>query len=614
MEKELLYTTKEVFDDYLKIDEKDFYYNIPLYQRGYKWKKKDVIKLLDDINRFKAEGSKFYCLQNITIVSNEKSCCFNIVDGQQRLTTMSIILGSLGKKDIVKNRVKFPKNTIREKTNEFLNNKILSEEDFYEKIESLDWSKYIENEANSEFDHQDIYHLFEAFKTVNKWLRDNDESISADELKEKILNNVKFIVNLIESEEGNEEEKIFANLNSKKIPLDGADLIRALIITNVAKEEENQQLRIKNIVRINETRIKIGMQLDLINSWWSKDEVFNYFKRFTQLKSEEIAPGHKLFNENKHRINLLYLLWAAKKQKSSLNLETIEAENISVFYKEILALHNILKEWFEDREMYHLLGFLFFMNFKNKDILLTIFKKWENDKTSTKKGFIAFLKIKIKENMSEIDENGEALPNYADTKINWYKDKKDALLQALVLMDVIHLIKHTEYSKMPVEGFNKALNHFEHIFPQNPEKTDDKIEYIDFLNNHVIKQNEKKIEIPDKNMFSNDEEYAQKLDELISPYVAKININSIGNLVLLDGKLNQSLSNKSYQEKRLRIVKHFNKGNFIQPHTFKVFVRYFNGEDNGNNEFEYWSNNDIEANAEAINKNINEFLKVEDYE
>lgn len=50
-------------------------YNIPEYQRGYKWSEEDVNALLNDINNFQVDEkdkSKFYCLQNITIKKQKK--------------------------------------------------------------------------------------------------------------------------------------------------------------------------------------------------------------------------------------------------------------------------------------------------------------------------------------------------------------------------------------------------------------------------------------------------------------------------------------------------------------------------------------------------------------
>ena len=87
MNDKLLYTTKELFDSYLHGKT----YSIPPYQRGYKWDTKDIDRLLKDINDFcpNEELDLFYCLQNNTLVENADS--FNVVDGQQRLTTLTVI-------------------------------------------------------------------------------------------------------------------------------------------------------------------------------------------------------------------------------------------------------------------------------------------------------------------------------------------------------------------------------------------------------------------------------------------------------------------------------------------------------------------------------------------
>ena len=75
-----------------EILDKSFY--IPAYQRGYRWSSRQVIDLLDDIWEFalkkKKEEGEFYCLQPVVVKKdNEK---FRVIDGQQRLTTLFIIL------------------------------------------------------------------------------------------------------------------------------------------------------------------------------------------------------------------------------------------------------------------------------------------------------------------------------------------------------------------------------------------------------------------------------------------------------------------------------------------------------------------------------------------
>ena len=120
----LLYTVEEIFgnnaESYLIKNKKDFY-NIPVYQRGYKWKPEQVTKLLEDVNNFVPEDNKFYCLQNITLVPSKIASVFNVVDGQQRLTTLVLLLSYLNQKDLGKGKVRFPENSIREETNKFLN-------------------------------------------------------------------------------------------------------------------------------------------------------------------------------------------------------------------------------------------------------------------------------------------------------------------------------------------------------------------------------------------------------------------------------------------------------------------------------------------------------------
>ncbi|MGL4346765.1 MAG: DUF262 domain-containing protein [Chitinophagaceae bacterium] len=69
---------------------------IPSCQRGYRWKKEQVINLLDDIWHFRKNSQNedtdvFYCLQPV-VVSKRAENEWNLIDGQQRLTTIFIII------------------------------------------------------------------------------------------------------------------------------------------------------------------------------------------------------------------------------------------------------------------------------------------------------------------------------------------------------------------------------------------------------------------------------------------------------------------------------------------------------------------------------------------
>ncbi len=186
----LLYTVEELFSPsgYL-FEQNKKYFNIPLYQRGYKWESKHVNKLLVDIDNFKLTGNKFYCLQNITIVPHDN--VFNVVDGQQRLTTLVILLSYLGQKQVVKDKVRFPDNSIRKETNSFLTEIITNNDGVFPQ---LTWDNFIKEFEN--FDHQDISHIFNAHLVIEKWfqLKENDGIFKKSDFLNKILKNVKVII------------------------------------------------------------------------------------------------------------------------------------------------------------------------------------------------------------------------------------------------------------------------------------------------------------------------------------------------------------------------------------------------------------------------------------
>lgn len=67
---------------------------IPSYQRGYRWKIQQVCQLIDDIDAFTpTESTPFYFLQALAVVKDVENKRVNVVDGQQRITTLKLILG-----------------------------------------------------------------------------------------------------------------------------------------------------------------------------------------------------------------------------------------------------------------------------------------------------------------------------------------------------------------------------------------------------------------------------------------------------------------------------------------------------------------------------------------
>ena len=77
-------------------------YNIPIFQRGYAWGKDEIECLLEDI--LNSYGDYFIG----TVTVEEKENCLLLIDGQQRLTTLYLILCLIcDDKSFLENKLKF---------------------------------------------------------------------------------------------------------------------------------------------------------------------------------------------------------------------------------------------------------------------------------------------------------------------------------------------------------------------------------------------------------------------------------------------------------------------------------------------------------------------------
>ncbi|MDR1583927.1 MAG: DUF262 domain-containing protein [Prevotellaceae bacterium] len=616
---ELLQSVTDVFNKYLSKNQAK-YFNIPEYQRGYKWTKSLIKDLLKDIQNANVEDEKFYCLQNITIIQKDDK--FNVIDGQQRLTTIFILLSYLGKSDVVKDKIKY---SIREETHKFLTDFVATRKIWTEVgLLEQDYTSF----ANSyrTYDKPDTYYVFNAAKTIKEWFNEYPNN----NVEEKLNHDVKFIINNLPQDKTS-EETIFRNLNSDKVPLDGADLVRAVIVTRVANELNGKESEgtTKNIVSTNEYRVKIGLELDQWNNWWSQKQVKDFFAWFIK-DSDKKRSAEERFDIDQYPINQLYLLYAYSKGKDNLDLQIFEngqdsnnkpGDDTLEMYKAILKLHHTLQDWYNDREIYHYLGYLF-AQYQYDVKFEKVWNKWNRAETRDK--FKSELRNWIKECLFPIPKNDEEqdyvqwLENIRNVKFNW--SNEDKLSKLLILLDVVELSRERNDNDLPFlnpKYFRRQTDKSdsedkEHILPQTPnsEKEDKRIDHFsveemrDFLLDLVSRVGEKdeiqKVLEEFKEKAKEDEEQAKKqvYDEL-----NRLGLNSIGNIVLLHYKPNRQYKNNSYLEKRSVIIDNISHGVYIRQHTLNTFVKRTSNEP-----LDIWNLKDIENNAEYIAKTINDFF------
>ena len=78
-----------------KVFSSDFEFTIPAYQRPYRWGTEQALLLLDDLEDvLDREGENQYFLGSVVLV-DRGAPKFDVIDGQQRLTTLSIIFALL---------------------------------------------------------------------------------------------------------------------------------------------------------------------------------------------------------------------------------------------------------------------------------------------------------------------------------------------------------------------------------------------------------------------------------------------------------------------------------------------------------------------------------------
>jgi uncharacterized protein with ParB-like and HNH nuclease domain len=607
---DLIYSVKDVFGSFL--GEKT-HYNIPEYQRGYKWEAKYVEILLDDFYEFfrkERPNDDFYCLQNITLI--DKGNFYNVADGQQRLTTLSILLSYFGKDYIkgfeIEGKIKYPISTIRHITSKFLNEFIFNDNPFLNVYE-ISW-EYFNEQTDNEYDYQDIFYICSTARTIKNWF-DNKKLSWKPKFISNIIDNVKLIINNLRE---TDEEKVFGNVNSKRIPLDGSDLIRAIVITKVPKKEmENVTNREEREYKIKEKRFRIGWELDQLNNWWTQGKVKSYFKKFSSIDS----IGDISFDINDYPLNLLYILYAEQKGATKLDLQFIEKQDSKQLYFELIQLDAILKDWYDDKEIYHYLGYLFSRKSNNKESFFKeIIIEWSKS-TSTRSSFKEYLKETIKSDLlygkndsdkTDIELFEDLFPE-RDNK-NWYsKDFQGSLVKVLLLMDIIHITKFKDnFIKLPAFAFSRKGDDIEHIFPKNPDPKDNKLqkEFIHYLNEHIVENSNEKFDLKEFDNNYQSDDYQPQVKFFIATNTKHIDLNSLGNLVLLNSSLNRKIQCTTYSNKRVAFLQFGNEGNFIHPHTSNIFVRNFYSENmKKNNNLDFWEQEDIENSYQSI---INELI------
>ena len=70
----------------------DVTYTVPIYQRNYAWRATQIEQLISDIQDAVGDEQDSYFLGNLIVTSRATATDFEVIDGQQRLTTLYLLL------------------------------------------------------------------------------------------------------------------------------------------------------------------------------------------------------------------------------------------------------------------------------------------------------------------------------------------------------------------------------------------------------------------------------------------------------------------------------------------------------------------------------------------
>ncbi len=552
------------------------HFYVPDYQRGYRWGKTEVEALLNDVYEYggkpkKAENES-YCLQPVVVRNLGDK--YELIDGQQRLTTLYLIYVYMNKASggfMSEPRFSISYET-REESADFLNNP--------------DESK---KETNIDF-----FFIYNAYQTIADWFQSKGKIQSTLTNINKYLDECVKII-WYEVPDTENSANLFTRLNIGKIPLTSSELVKALFLKN---ESENS-------IRQEELSLEWdNMEKELHNEdFWgflTNSETDNYPTRIDLVL--DLISRKTVYDKETYST----FFYFDKKYKEGSSLEDI--------WSEIQHHFLTLKEWFYDHDFYHKIGYLIASNSKS---LVDILDSYA-DKSKT--SFRMYLEESIKESI-----NFQKPHNELD-----YEHDYNAIKRLLLLFNV-ESVRQIDGKKrrFPFDRHKRENWSLEHIHAQHSQglQTNEKVK--EWLNAHIKSlesldstgQNELISDMKSLVKEIEDNPKTTKVKEKFEPIqqnvVAALSpadedseyIHQLSNMALLSSGQNSAVSNYTFDAKRNLILEMDKKGLYIPFCTKMVFLKYYSNDDTN---LHFWGKNDRDAYFNAIQTILANYLQNEE--
>lgn len=555
---------------------------IPSYQRGYRWGQEEVRRLLEDVY---ANGSKNYCLQPLVVKKlsekdvNEKKPeageWFEVIDGQQRLTTLYLIYAYFYKEScgfFFKKPAFSIVYETRDKSADFL--------------KALDMTMKDNN--------IDFWFICNAYEAIKTWFDLQDDKQNA------MINIYKYFsesVKVIWYEVTEKEDAIalFTRLNIGKIRLTNAELVKALFLN----QDNSNNMNDEN----DDKQDEIALQWDNIEKELHNDALWYFLSNYTK-------------KEYHTRIDLILDLMAHKDADNREEYYTFftfdkrrKTESMDDIWRSIHRTFLNLKDWFENHELYHKIGYLIATEH------ITLQEIYDMSLGKTKDQFIIDLNNAIKESIMIPD-------NYAD--LNYEKDAdRKSIYRLLLLFNVESVRQNGEntqwfpFDKFKMQESDKVIWSLEHIHAQQSEGLRTEASWREWLRLHLASiktlNGEEALATEIQTLLDKPKFDRKEFEEVQNKVVQRLSVegnteymHSISNLALLNISDNVALSNSTFDVKRNIIIEMDKRGQFIPFSTKMVFLKYYTSSEY--NQLHFWGQADRIAYVQAMNTVLQNYL------
>lgn len=539
----------------------DFF--VPAYQRGYRWGQQEVRQLLNDIRE--SNGSSYY-LQPI-VVKRRDDDSWELVDGQQRLTTLYLIFQYLKREHLPNAGANY---SITYETRE-------GSKAYLERLDEADADGNI-----------DFFHMFQAYRCIENWFGDfgHRATHEATRFYGYLFEGVRVL--WYEAPKEMDSAELFTRLNVGRIPLTDAELVKALLLS-----------------RSQGGPGRTDRALEIAAHW-------DGFER--DLRSPEVwafATG-EANGQATHISLLLDTLAGGPRGRDRPVFHTFEelrgeiVDDPQAFWGRVVDLHSLILGWYDDRDLFHKVGYLIAIGLSFQELV----------ELSRGKGRSAFEEALDHEICRRLKLSADALSDLT------YQSSKTSDVLLLMNVETIRRMKDS-FERYSFRAHADGDWSLEHIHAQNAEPLNKAEQWTAWLMFHraaladlpgVVEEHRSALleRVDDalsgevtQQVFS---ELEQELTKVFSPANEPVDgdVDSIANLTLLDMRDNAALSNSVFEVKRRRVISRDKEGSYIPACTRNVFFKYYTNV--SGQQLHFWSAEDRQAYLDAMRQAVSDYL------